>query len=122
MTFLQHVGGVFKKILGIATEVAQVAEPIIDIAFPAIAPLYNSAVGLAIGAEAMAPTLTGTGPEKLAQLVASLEPQALAWAKANNILWPAADIQKWASAVVDTINLIPAPTTPPVAPIVAKGA
>src|SRR6266702_2850154 len=105
MTFLQHVGGVFKKILGIATAIATVAEPIVDIAFPAIAPLYNSAVGLAIGAEAMAPTLTGTGPQKLAQLVASLEPQAEAWAKANGITWPTADIQKWASAVVDTINL-----------------
>ncbi len=114
MSFLQHVGNVFKKILGIAVTAAKDAEPFVDVAFPAIAPLYNSAVGLAIGAEAMAPTLTGTGPQKLAQLVASLEPQALAWAAANGIVWPTADITKWASAVVDTINLIPAPTVPPV--------
>jgi hypothetical protein len=115
MSFLGHVGNVFKKILGIAVTVAKDAEPIIDLAFPAIAPLYNSAVGLAIGAEAMAPTATGTGPQKLEQVMTFLAPQALAWAKQNGIVWPEADIQKWASAVVDTMNLVPAPTVPPVA-------
>lgn len=113
MSFLSHVGNVFKKILGIAITVARDAEPIIAVAFPEVSPLYNSAVGLAIGAEAMAPQATGTGPQKLAQLMISLEPQAVAWAKQNGIVWPQADIQKWASAVVDTINLIPAPTVTP---------
>lgn len=117
MTFLQHVGGIFKKILGVsevvikdAVVVAKVAEPVIDLAFPFVAPLYNSAVGLAIGAEAMAPTLTGTGPQKMAQLMLSLVPQVEAWAQQNGIVWDQAGIQKWASAVVDTINLIPAPS------------
>jgi hypothetical protein len=118
MTLLQHVGNFFKKALGIAVTVAKDAEPIVDLAFPAIAPLYNSAVGLAVGAEAMAPTLTGTGAQKLAQLSASLLPQVTAWAAANGIVWPAEDITKWASAVVDTMNLIPAPTVAPVAPAV----
>lgn len=122
MTFLQHLGNAFKKILGIATTVAKDAEPEVDILFPAVAPLYNSAVGLAVGAEAMAPALTGTGPQKLAQLVASLEPQAVAWAAQNGIVWPVADITKWASAVVDTINLIPAPTVAPVATPVTPAA
>ena len=108
MSFLQHVGGIFKKVLGIAAA----AEPIITVAFPEVAPLYNTTVGLAIGAEAMAPTASGTGPQKLQQLMTSLEPMASAWAKQNGITWPEADIQKWASAVVDTINLIPAPPTP----------
>lgn len=110
MTFLQHVGSILKKVLGIAVTVAKDAEPVVDLLFPALAPLYNSAVGLAYGAEAMAPTLTGTGPQKLQQLVTSLVPQAEAWAAQNGIVWPVADINKWASAVVDTINLIPAPT------------
>jgi len=113
MSFLQHVGSIFKKALGIATAVAQVAEPIVAVAFPEVAPLYNTTVGLAIGAEAMAPTATGTGPQKLAQLMTSLEPMAASWAQQNGITWPQADIQKWASAVVDTINLIPAPQAPP---------
>jgi hypothetical protein len=122
MTFLQHLGNAFKKILGIAVTVAKDAEPEVDILFPTVAPLYNSAVGLAVGAEAMAPTLTGTGPQKLAQLVASLEPQVLAWAAQNGVVWDSAAIQKWASAVVDTINLIPAPTVAPVPAAPAPGA
>jgi hypothetical protein len=105
MTILQHVGNFFKAVLGIA----RAAEPIVDVAFPQIALIYNSAVGLAIGAETMAPTTTGTGPQKLAQLMAGLTPQVTAWATQNGINWPQADIQKWASAVVDTMNLIPAP-------------
>ena len=116
MTFLQHVGNAIKEILHIGTTVAVAAEPLIDTAFPNVAPIYNSAVGIAMVQEAAAPTLTGTGPQKLAQLTASLLPQLSAWAKQNNINWPEADIQKWASAVVDTVNLIPAPTTPPAAP------
>lgn len=114
MTLLQHLGNAFKKVLGIAVTVAKDVEPEVDIIFPQVAPLYNSAVGLAVGAETMAPTLIGTGPQKLAQLMESLEPQALAWASQNGIVWPTADIQKWASAVADTINLIPAPTVAPI--------
>lgn len=114
MSFLQHMGNFFKKALGISVTVAKDAEPIIDTAFPEVASIYNSAVGLATGAEAMAPTSTGTGPQKLAQLSASLIPQVTAWAAANGVVWNDADITKWASAVVDTINLIPSPTVAPV--------
>lgn len=112
MTFLQNAGNVLKNILHIGEEVAEVAEPIIDLAFPQVAPLYNSALGLAISAEATAPTLTGSGVHKLSQLTANLVPQAQAWAAQNGIKWDDAEISKWASAVVDTLNMIPAPTTP----------
>ena len=112
-SFLQHLGSILKNILHIGEEVATVAEPIIAVSFPEVLPLYKSALGLAAGAEAMAPALTGTGPQKLAQLLQGLTPEVLAWAKQNNINWPEAEIQKWASAVVDTINLIPAPTSQP---------
>ena len=120
MSFLQHLGNFFKSALGIAVKVAAAAEPIVDVAFPEVASIYNSAIGLAVGAEAMAPTLTGTGPQKLAQLTASLLPPVSAWAKANGVTWDDADIQKWASAVVDTINLIPAPSAPAATPAAVK--
>ena len=109
MTFLQHLGSSLKKALHIGVEVAAEAEPIVALAFPEVMPLYQSTVGLAAGAEALAPTTTGTGAQKLSQLLTTLLPQAQAWAVHNDINWPAEDIQKWASAVVDTINLIPAP-------------
>lgn len=121
MSFLQHVGNVFKKILGIAVTVAKNTEPEVDLALTAtglsgLVGLYNSSVGLAFGAETMSPALTGTGPQKLAQLIAGLEPQAVAWAAQNGIVWPVADIQSWASDVVDTLNKIPSPTIPAATP------
>lgn len=115
MTFLQHVGSILKKVLHIGTEVAQAVEPEVDLLIPDIAPLYNSAVGLAFTAEASASATTGTGTQKLSQLVTNLVPQVEAWAAANGIVWPTADITKWASAVVDTVNQIPAPTQKPIA-------
>jgi hypothetical protein len=111
MTFLQHLGGTLKKALRIGITVATDAEPIVALAFPEVIPLYQSTLGLATGVEALAPTTTGTGAQKLSQLLSSLLPQAQAWAQKNNINWPAEDIQKWASAVVDTVNLIPAPAS-----------
>ena len=109
MTFLQHVGGIFKGVLNIGTAVAKDAAPIVDIAFPEVAPIYNSAIGLAVAAEASAASATGTGPQKLSQLVQNITPQVEAWAKTNGIQWDNAAITKWASAVVDTLNLIPGP-------------
>src|ERR1700748_1981243 len=109
MTFLQHLGSSLKKVLHIGIEVAAVAEPVVALTYPEVIPLYQSTVGLAAGAEALAPATTGTGPQKLSQLLTTLLPQAQAWAAQNDINWSAEDIQKWASAVVDTINLIPAP-------------
>lgn len=116
MSFLQHFGNVLKNILHIGEEVAVIAEPAIAAAFPAIFPIYSSALGLALATQASAPTLTGTGPQKLAQLVSNLTPQLEAWAKQNGIVWDNASMTKWASAVVDTINLIPAPTVTPIVP------
>jgi hypothetical protein len=116
MTFLQHVGGILKKILHIGEEAAIIAAPAIQIAFPEIAPIYNSAIGLAMGAEATTSATTGTGPQRLAQVTSTLVPQVQAWAAQNGIVWPDAEITKWTSAVVDTLNMIPQPTTTPTTP------
>ena len=126
MTFLQHVGIALKNVLHIGEKIAVAAEPIIDIAFPNVAPIYNSAIGLAISAESTEAHLTGTGPQKLAQALANIEPQIEEWAKQNGIAWDQPSIQKWLSAVVDTLNLIPAPAAAAAAvgaaPAVAAGA
>jgi hypothetical protein len=76
MTFLQHLGNSLKKALHIGVEVAAEAEPIVALAFPEVMPLYQSTVGLAAGAEALAPATTGTGAQKLSQLLTTLLPQA----------------------------------------------
>ena len=112
MSILQHIGNVLRKILYIGTEVGYVAEPIVDLAFPQVAGIYNSAIGLAMSTEASSSSISGTGAQKLGQLTENLVPGMLEWAKKNGIVWSIADITKWASAVVDTVNLIPAPTVP----------
>ena len=110
MSFLDHLGNVVKRILHIGDEAAILAEPFVVAAFPEVAPLYNSALGLAATVQAAAVTASGTGPQKLSQLVTALLPIARKFANDNNLNWPDAEIQKWASAVVDTMDLIPAPT------------
>lgn len=104
--FLKAIGNFFRSLVGIA----KAAEPIVEVIAPEVAPLYISTLGLAISAETALGATSGTGPQKLDSLIASLLPQATAWAKQNNIDWPEDEIKKWASAVVDTINKIPAPT------------
>lgn len=109
-SFLDHLGSILRTILHIGETLATVAEPEIALAFPQILPIYSTALGLAVSAQATAATVTGSGPQKLADLTSKLLPQVQAWATENGIVWPEADITKWASALVDTMNLIPAPT------------
>ncbi len=110
MNWLDHVGSFFKKVLHIGVEVATIAEPVVAVAFPEVAPLYVSAIGLATAMQATAAAVPGTGPQKLAGLVQSLTPEIEAWTKKNGIEWNQADVSKWASALVETLKLIPAPT------------
>lgn len=110
MSFLASVGNFFRKALHIGEVAATVAEPIVLTAFPDIAPLYTSAIGLAISAESSAAAATGTGPQKLANVVTSLTPMAEKFFAQNGIQMDQAALAKWTSAVVDTLNLIPAPT------------
>jgi len=108
-SFLQHVGNFFKRILHIGIVAAEVAEPLVAAEFPDIAPLYQSAIGLAVSEEATATAATGTGATKLANVVAKGWPQAQAFFAANGITVDQAAYEKWVSAVVDTLNLLPAP-------------
>lgn len=119
MNILSHIGSVLKKILHIGEEAAVVAQPFITLAFPEIAPLYASAIGLALAAQASAAPVAGTGPQKLSQVVVSLLPQIQAFCKQNGIVMDQPAVEKWVSALVESMKLIPAPTVAPVPAIVA---
>lgn len=117
-TILGDIGNALKKIFAVGAEAAVIAEPIIDVAFPGISALYNLTVNAAANAEANAVAAgaqTGTGPQKLALVVASIEKDFAAYATAAGIPYSQATIQAWVNAVVSTLNAIPAPTTPPAA-------
>jgi membrane-associated protease RseP (regulator of RpoE activity) len=102
MTFLQHVGNFFKGIFADVTHVAVAVEPVVDLAFPGIAPLYNATVQAVSVAEAAgtaaAGATTGNGAAKLAYL------------RQNGIQADSTHIQAWINAVVATLNALPAPS------------
>jgi hypothetical protein len=110
-SILSDIGRGLKVFFTDATKVAQLAEPIVDIAFPGIALLYNSTVNAAIGAEnaaIAAGAQNGTGPQKLAWVTSAISADFAAYAKANGIAYNEATVQSWINAVVATLNAIPA--------------
>ena len=87
-TILGDIGNALKKIFAVGVEAAVIAEPIINVAFPGISALYNLTVNAAANAEANAVAAgaqSGTGPQKLALVVASIEKDFAAYATAAGI-------------------------------------
>jgi hypothetical protein len=113
MTFLQHVGNFFKTVFADVTHVAQAVEPVVDVAFPGIASLYNATVQAVATAETAATAAgaqTGSGAHKLAAVTAAIEPIAIAYLKEQGISANSSQIQAWTNAVVASLNALPAPT------------
>jgi hypothetical protein len=119
-SILGDIGNALKKIFQVGVEAAVIAEPIVNIAFPGVSALYNLTVNAAANAEAnaiAAGAQTGTGAQKLALVVASIEKDFASYATAAGIPYTQATVEAWVSAVVSTLNAIPASTTPtPAAP------
>ncbi len=109
MTFLQHVGSFFRTVFTDATRVAAAVEPVVDIAYPGIATLYNATVQAVATAETAAGAAAGSGAKKLAAVTAAIEPIAVAYLKDQGIVASTAQIEAWTNAVVATLNALPAP-------------
>ena len=118
-TILDDVGAALKKFfVPVAKEAVAIAgdiEPIVDLAFPGIANLYNATVAEVTKAEALAIAAgqqTGTGVQKLATAVAGITPTFNAYAAANGLGIPAIQtIENYVNAVVASLNAIPAATS-----------
>lgn len=109
-TFLQHVGNFFRKLFTGAAQAAVAAEPIVDLAFPSIANLYNFTAQQVSLAETAAEGVSGTGAQKLAAVVAAVTPYATSILKADGVAAPtSAQIEAYVNAVVASINALPAP-------------
>jgi hypothetical protein len=109
-TILSDIGNGLKKFFTGAVKVAVVTEPIVDILFPGISSLYNLTVNAAANAEnaaIAAGAQSGTGEQKLALVVASIENDFAAYAKAAGIAYSSDTITAWVNAVVATLNAIP---------------
>lgn len=110
---LSDIGNGIKKVFTVGVAVASDAEPFVDIAFPGVAPLFNAVVqqvGLAEASAAAAGAETGTGPQKLALVVKSIEGSIANYQKTNNITTPMTEqqITAAANAVVAFLNALPA--------------
>lgn len=111
-SILSDIGNGFKKFFTGAVHVAEAAEPFIAIIFPGISPLFNAVVAEVGKAEALAAAAgaqQGTGAQKLALVLASVEDSFNKYAAANNLVAPnAAQIEAAVNAAVAFLNAIPA--------------
>jgi hypothetical protein len=109
ISILDDVGSALKKVFTVGETVAKDVEPIVDIAFPGIATLYNVTVTAVANAEAAAIAAgaqSGTGPQKLAMVVAAIEASVNAYVTANNLTIPdQTQIEAWINFVVGGLNL-----------------
>ena len=63
-TVLEKIGSGFEKFFDKAIPIAEAAEPIIDVAFPFIGPLYNTTVALVKAAEGAAAAAAARRPDR----------------------------------------------------------
>lgn len=111
-TFLKHVGSFFKTLFDDATKVAKAVEPIVDLAFPSVANLYNFTVQQASLAETAAAGVSGAGAQKLAAVVAAVTPYATTALQADGLPEPtSAQITAYVNAVVASLNALPTPVS-----------
>lgn len=119
VTFLQNAGKVvvsfLKNDLVVADNVAKATEPIVDIAFPGIAPLFNGTVAVvgameAAGQLAVANAPTGTTSVQKASLaLAAASPLFTSWMQQYNVDPNTTDIGSAINAVVAFLNSLGAP-------------
>lgn len=112
-SILSDIGNGLKTFFTDADKVATAAEPFVDIAFPGVAALYNTtvtAVGNAETAAIAAGAQSGSGAQKLAAVVASIESDFNAYWKSigNTTSAPQSTIENYVNAVVASLNAIPA--------------
>lgn len=111
-SILSDIGNGLKKFFSESDKIAAAVEPIVDLAFPGVASLYNSTVtevGNAETAAIAAGAQSGSGPQKLAAVVAAVTPAFTQYAQANGLPVPTTTvITNYVNAVVASLNAIPA--------------
>jgi hypothetical protein len=118
-SILSDIGTGLKKFFEGSVQTATVAEPLVDVLFPGIAPLFNSVVTEVANAEAAAIAAnaqSGSGAQKLAAAVQASESSFTAWANVNGYAVPdSTEIQTAVNAVVTFVNSLSAAPAKPVA-------
>lgn len=111
-SILSDIGNGLKKFFAKAIPLAEAVAPIVDVALPGVAGLYNATVTEVANAETAAIAAgqqNGSGPQKLAAVVAAITPTFAAYAKQQGLPAPTQTVlQNYVNAVVASLNAIPA--------------
>ena len=109
-TALQKVCAAFVKVFTDAEIVAVAAEPFVDILFPAVAPIYNSAANGAAAAKAagQAAVVPGASEEQnLINVTVAIEPVLVKYSQASGLTTPTtATILAYAQALMPVLKLV----------------
>ncbi len=120
ISFLDHVGHEFKKGLDfILPWAAGAGEVAVSIFAPALGPMFNSTVSAVILAEQKAAAVgkqTGSGSQKLADVLQIMEPVIAAGLNDAGKAHDTAAVTGYINSVVTVLNNAPAPVQSPPAP------
>ena len=108
LSTLESIGKVFVTIFKDADKVAVAAEPFVDIAFPALAPIYNASANgaaAAIKAGQGAVVSTNTEAQNVVAVAIAVEPVLAQFAKDSGLPAPTtAIILQYAEALAASLN------------------
>jgi hypothetical protein len=115
VTFLEHVGLDIEKGFAKAAPIVQEAEPFINLTFPGFGPLFSTTANEVISVEQKFAAMgkqTGSGPAKLANTLAVIQPVAAQLLSAAKLPSDEATVTKWINGVVALLNGIPSAALP----------
>lgn len=126
VSFLDKVGGFFKKFFAVVIPVLQAEAPLINLIAPGAATAINLVANAVLAVEnqfAAAGNQAGTGAQKSAQVISIVGPAVIQLLAQEGIVANTSTIQNIINAVVAGLNAIPAPTQPalvPATPAISK--
>lgn len=125
-SFFQKVGVDLEKVIGLGAKVAAVAEPVVDILFPAVATLYNGAVNEAVKlltAGQAAAAAGGGATVQLENVAAAVAPQLVTYLESQGLPAPTADhINAFTQSILQSLQVLVAIETGTALPTVAATA
>jgi hypothetical protein len=115
-SLMKHIGESFKRGLDFILPWAEGAgEVAVGLFAPALGPMFNSTVAAVALAEQKATALgkqTGSGPQKLADVLQLMEPVIAAGLKDAGKQGTTAEVEAYINSVVQVLNAAPAPQAP----------
>jgi hypothetical protein len=109
-SFFKKVGVDLEKVISAGAKVAAVAEPVVDILFPAVATLYNSAVNeavTALSAGQAAAAQGGSTTVELENIAAAIEPQLVTYLQGQGLPAPtAAHINAFTQSILASLQVL----------------